>query len=82
MSALAAFRAKLKTAETVEEDEKKEEKENKTITQNDLLATTRNDIVDEESDDENAENGTIGWMNHKLKFVKHFEVELLMIADF
>lgn len=79
MSALAAFRAKLKTAETVEEEEKKEEKQDKGVTQNDVLATTRNDIVDEESDDENAENGTIGWMNHKLKFVKHFEVRMVMI---
>lgn len=75
MAALAAFRTKLKTAETVDENKGMKTKSDKPVTQNDILATSRNDLVDEESDDENAENGTIGWMNHQLKFVKHFEVE-------
>lgn len=52
----------------------KEEKKEKKITQSDRLATTRNDVVGEDSDDENAENGSLGWMSHELKFVKHFEV--------
>ena len=45
---------------------------------NDLLATRRSDVVDgeDEEDDENAENGTVEWMRHKLKFVKHFEDSL------
>ena len=45
----------------------------KVVTQNDRLATTRNDLIEDDSD-EDAENGTIDWMNHELKFVKHFEV--------
>ena len=52
----------------------KEKKVEKKVTQNDLLATARNDVVDDASEDENAENGTLGWMSHELKFVKHFEV--------
>ena len=60
------------------EKENKEEKENqdeekKVITQNDLLATTRTDLVDDD-DDENAENESTEWMTNQLKFVKHFEV--------
>lgn len=72
MAALAAFRSKLKSAESVEDTPAA--KKTKPATQNDLLATSRSDIVEEDEDDENAENGTIGWMNHQLKFVKHFEV--------
>ena len=72
MEALAAFRNKLKTAGSIEDAPST--KKTKPTTQNDLLATTRNDLVEEDEDDENAENGTIGWMNHQLKFVKHFEV--------
>lgn len=45
------------------------------VTQNDLLATSRTDLVDDE-DDENAENESTDWMTNQLKFVKHFEVEL------
>lgn len=56
------------------EEEKPEMKVNKPTTQNDVLATSRTDLVSEQDEDENAENGTLGWMNHELKFVKHFEV--------
>ena len=52
----------------------KEEKKEKKITQSDLLATPRIAVVGEDSDYENAENGSLGWMSHVLKFVKHFEV--------
>ena len=45
------------------------------VTQNDLLATTRTDLVDDD-DDENAENESTEWMTNQLKFVKHFEVVL------
>ena len=66
------------------EKESKEEKENqdeekKVITQNDLLATTRTDLVDD--DDENAENESTEWMTNQLKFVKHFEVILRYVMN-
>lgn len=80
MAALAAFRSKLKTAETVEEKPVVEKTEKATV-QSDLLATTRNDVVEDDSEDENAENGTIGWMSHKLKFVRHFEVDVEWWVD-
>ena len=48
----------------------------KKVTQNDLLATARNDVVDDASEDENAENGTVGWMSHELKFVKQLAVSV------
>ena len=74
LDALAAFRSKLKSAEQMKTDEKTNEPSSKkVVTQNDRLATTRNDLVEDDSD-EDAENGTIDWMNHELKFVKHFEV--------
>ena len=76
LAALAAFKSKLKCA--WEEKESREEKENpseekKTVTQSDLLATTRTDLADDD-DDENAENESTEWMTNQLKFVKHFEV--------
>jgi hypothetical protein len=57
------------------------EGEKKIVTQNDLLATRRTDIVDDQDDDSEEENGTVGWMNHKLKFVKHFEVRFVPSFD-
>lgn len=45
------------------------------VTQNDLLATTRTDLVDDD-EDEDAENESTEWMTNQLKFVKHFEVVL------
>lgn len=64
-----------------DEREKKKNESNESdrkLTQNDLLATHRRDVLDgeDEQDDENAENGTVDWMRHKLKFVKHFEDSL------
>ena len=83
LAALAAFKSKLKCA--WKEKESKEEKENqdeekKVITQNDLLATTRTDLVDDD-DDENAENESTEWMTNQLKFVKHFEVILRYVMN-
>ena len=80
LDALAAFRSKLKSAEQMENDEQSNDNPSKkVVTQNDRLGTSRNDLVEDDSD-EDAENGTIGWMNHRLKFVKHIEVvvELLI----
>ena len=61
-----------------EEKPKESTSSDRKLTQNDLLATRRSDVLDEEDgeDDENAENGTVDWMRHKLKFVKHFEDSL------
>ena len=72
------FRNKLKAAEHMQDishpPKKQEKEENKKTAQTDILATTRSDVIDDDSD-ENGENGTIDWMNHRLKFVKHFEVD-------
>lgn len=75
MEALAAFRNTLKEVDEIEEDSPQQDEQDKPKTQNDILATARTDVIDDDPD-ENAENGTLGWMNHKLKFVKHFEDNL------
>ena len=46
----------------------------RTINQNDLLATRRSDLVEDDEDDEDAENRSDAWMTNQLKFVRHFEV--------
>ena len=50
-----------------EEKQKQPNESDRKLTQNDLLATRRSDVVDGEDaeDDENAENGTVDWMRRR-----------------
>ena len=66
LAALAAFQSKLKAAwESRESSPPPTGESDGTVKQSDLLATTRNEVVDDDDD---------GWMGHQVKFVRHFEV--------
>ena len=82
MSALAAFKNKLKCAWAAKEDQKDEKKESvRDLNQNDLLATRRTDLVEDDEDDDDAENRSDAWMTNQLKFVRHFEVCLRFLLN-
>ena len=72
---MAAFKNKLKCAWAAKEGQEDEKKETaRDLNQNDLLATRRTDLVEDDEDDEDAENRSDAWMTNQLKFVRHFEV--------
>ena len=72
---MAAFKNKLKCAWEAKESQETEKKETvHDLNQNDLLATRRTDLVEDDEDDDDAENRSDAWMTNQLKFVRHFEV--------